>query len=115
MSCRLCGGKAVAVDELAAVPVGALLMAARHPSPAESAAHASAERIETRASPSGPLDVQLRLGELRLLFVACCAFFDEVEQLLRDQWLVRRLGAPDPLLAWPDERSAAPLDRHLDP
>lgn len=42
MSCCLGGGEAVAVDELTAVPVGALLMAARHPASAESAAHAPA-------------------------------------------------------------------------
>ena len=42
MSGCLGGGEAMAVDELAAVPVGALLVASRHPSPAESAADAPA-------------------------------------------------------------------------
>src|SRR6266511_4296057 len=105
----LCRGDAVAVGVLAAVPVGALLVAARHPSPAEGAADASAERVEACAAPAGSLDVLLRFRELGLLFVACCVFLDEVEQLLRNQRVVRRLGAPDPLLAWPNERPAASL------
>ena len=100
------GGDAAAVDELAAVPVGALLMAAFHAAAAESAVDAAAERVETSVAVARPLDVGLRGFECRLPVVAQRALLDAVEELAVDDRFVRRSGAPDPLFARPDDRAA---------
>src|SRR6266851_3809894 len=54
----------------------------------------------------GPLDVRLRCWLCRVVSVATRSLLDEVEELLRDDRVVRRRRAPDPLFAWSDERSA---------
>src|SRR5581483_11915019 len=103
------GGEAAPVDELAAVPVGAFLVAAFHASAAEAAVDAAAEGVEPSVAVARPLDVGLRGLEARLPVVAERALLDLVEQLALDDRFVRCGGAPDPLVAWPHDGSAGAL------
>jgi hypothetical protein len=64
------GCESAFVDELAAVPVGAFLVAAFHASAADAAVDAAAERVEPAGATAGSLHVVLRRGEDGVALVA---------------------------------------------
>nr|WP_236262162.1 hypothetical protein [Conexibacter woesei] len=100
---------ASAGDVLAAVPVGALLMAAFHAAPAHAAADVTAQDVEPASAPRSSAVGAGLVRRSRSDGVAAGAFLDGLEQLSGDERLVRRQRAPDPLLACADERSAFAL------
>src|SRR5581483_4151451 len=96
-------------DEAAAVPVRALLVAALHPPAADAAPDATAERIDASGATEAARRVVERTDVLRGVAVALRAFLDLLEQLATDERLMRGSRAPDPLVARPDEGTAAAL------
>lgn len=95
---RVGSGEAAAGDELAPVPLRSLLLAAFHPAPAESAANSAAQHVEAAiAAPTTFRIVGTRLLGADLFAVR--TLIDKVEELPRDDRLVDRRRASDPLLS----------------
>ncbi|HEY4280556.1 MAG TPA: hypothetical protein VGM91_20200 [Conexibacter sp.] len=103
------GGAAAATSELAAVPVGTLLVAAFHPSAAERTVHTPAQDVEAARSAAGAMRVIVELRGPRSGLVARRAFLNGLVEGSRHDRGVGRRRAPDPLLARSNYRSSPAL------